>query len=141
MSRQLAVLLIFALSAVGSPAQEAKKEQGNTPAEVVSRKNPITPSANSIAEGKKVFTVDCTMCHGEQGDGKGEVAVSMKLTPPDFSDETAMKKFTDGELFDIISNGRGGMPAEGKRASTNQIWSLVNYVRSFAKKISLPAAK
>jgi mono/diheme cytochrome c family protein len=141
MLRQLAILFIFALFAVGSPAQETTKEQGNAPAEAVSRKNPIKPTASSIAAGKKVFTIDCEMCHGEQGDGKGEVAVSMKLAPPDFRDETAMKKFTDGDLFDVISNGKGGMPAEGKRASENQIWDLVNYVRSFAKKTPPPAEK
>ena len=141
MPRQLVMLLIFGLFAVVSPAQETKNEQGNPPAEAVNRKNPIAPTASSIAAGKKVFTVDCVMCHGEQGDGKGEVAASMNLNPPDFRDETAMKKFTDGELFDVINNGKGGMPPEGKRASANQIWDLVNYVRLFAKKTPPPAAK
>jgi hypothetical protein len=41
----------------------------------------------------------------------------MKLSPADFRDDTAMKKFTDGELFDIVTNGKGGIPPEGKRAA------------------------
>ena len=129
-------------------AQETKKDEQAKPAtdqkaspEVVNRKNPMAPNASSLAEGKKVFTVDCVMCHGPEGDGKGDVAVSMKLTPPDYRDEAAMKKFTDGELFDIITNGKGGMPAEGKRATPEQIWDLVNYVRSFAQKKSASASK
>jgi len=145
MWRQLTALAMFALFTVSSPAQETKTEQGKAPIEqkvppeIVNRKNPVAPSATSIAEGKRLFTIDCVMCHGQEGDGKGEVAMIMKLNPPDYRDETAMKKFTDGELFDIITNGKGGMPAEGKRATPDQIWNLVNYVRSFAHKNPSPA--
>ncbi|MGH9681512.1 MAG: c-type cytochrome [Candidatus Acidiferrales bacterium] len=145
MRKQLTAVAMFAFFAVSSPAQETKTSQGQAPEEqkvppeIVNRKNPVPPSAASIAEGKKLFTIDCVMCHGQEGDGKGDLAVSMKLSPPDYHDETAMKKFTDGELFYIITNGKGGMPAEGKRATPDQIWSLVNYVRSFAQKKPLPA--
>ncbi len=140
-------LATFALLAATSPAQDTKTEQGKAPveekvpADAANRKNPVAPSATSIAEGKKLFTIDCVFCHGQEGNGKGEVAVSMKLTPPDFHDDAAMKKFTDAELFDIISNGKGGMPAEGKRATPEQIWNLINYVRSFATQKPSPAAK
>ena len=147
MWRYLTALIIFVFLTVSSPAQETKNEQGKPPAdqkaspEVVNRKNPVAPSASSIAQGKKLFTIDCVMCHGQEGDGKGELAVAMKLSPPNYRDENAMKKFSDGDLFDIITNGKGGMPAEGKRATAEQIWSLVNYVRSFAQKNPSPSAK
>ncbi len=146
MWRYLAVLAICTFLPAAYRAQGSKEDPGKPAAdqkaapEVVNRKNPITPSANSLAEAKKIFTVDCVMCHGQEGDGKGELAVSMKLTPPDYRDEAAMKKFTDGELFDIISNGKAGMPPEGKRATPTQIWDLVNYVRSFGQKKSPPPA-
>jgi mono/diheme cytochrome c family protein len=147
MWKHLAILAVLAFLAGSSPAQETRNEQGKaageqkTSAEVVDRKNPVAPSASSIAAGKKLFAIDCVICHGQEGDGKGELAVSMKLSPPDYRDEIAMKKFTDGELFEIITNGKGGMPAEGKRATAEQIWNLVNYVRSFAQKQSSPGAR
>lgn len=147
MWRQLTALALFGLLTLSSPAQETKTEQGKAPAEqevspeVVNRKNPVARSATSIAEGKKLFGIDCVMCHGPEGDGKGELAVTMKLSPPDFRDDTAMKKFTDGELFDIITNGIRKMPPEGKRATPEQTWNLVNYVRSFVQKGPSPAAK
>ncbi|MBZ5660226.1 MAG: cytochrome c [Acidobacteriia bacterium] len=147
MRKYFAVLAICTVFSGISSAQETKNEQGKPAAdqkvspEVVNRKNPVVPSASSLAEAKKIFTVDCVMCHGQEGDGKGELAVSMKLTPPDYRNEAAMNKFTDGELFDIITNGKGGMPPEGKRATPEQIWDLVNYVRSFAQKKSSPPAK
>jgi len=147
MWRYLTALVIFVFLTVSSPAQETKNEPEKPPAdqkaspEVVTRKNPVAPSASSIAAGKKLFTIDCVMCHGQEGDGKGELAVTMKLSPPDYRDEIVMKKFTDGELFDIITNGKGGMPSEGNRATAEQIWNLVNYVRSFVQKKSTPAVK
>jgi hypothetical protein len=41
---------------------------------------------------------------------------------------------TDGELFWIISNGKGKMPGGGDRSPEKQRWNLVNLIRSFAKK-------
>src|SRR5450759_1367396 len=90
MWRLVTPLVIFAFLTGSSPAQETKNEPGKVPDEqqaaaaVVNRKNPVAPSASSIAEAKKLFTVDCVMCHGTEGDGKGELAVSMKLSPPDY---------------------------------------------------------
>ena len=44
-----------------------------------------------------------------------------------------LKNATDGELFYIIRNGKRDMPPEGERVKT-EIWNLVNYVRSLAKR-------
>jgi len=53
---------------------------------------------------------------------------------PDFTDPAALKDRTDGELFYIIQKGKGEMPPEGDRAKSEDLWNLVNYVRSFATK-------
>lgn len=147
MRRFLIAVASFGLLTVSSPAQVTKIEPEKALAdrevspEVINRKNPVPPSEDSIAEGKRRFGIDCVMCHGPEGDGKGELAVTLKLSPPDYRDDAVMKKFTDGELFDIITNGRRKMPPEGKRATPEQIWNLVNYVRSFAQKAPTPTTK
>ena len=74
------------------------------------------------------------MCHGKTGDGKGSVGTDMKLTMSDFSDPASLKDKTDGELLYIIKNGKGQMPPEGDRLKGNELWNLVNYVRSLANK-------
>ncbi len=74
------------------------------------------------------------MCHGSDGDGKGDLAVDMKLKLLDYRDPAALRVRSDGELFYIIKNGVGEMPSEGDRAKTDEIWNLVIYIRSFAKK-------
>ena len=74
------------------------------------------------------------MCHGKNGDGKGDMASDLKNVP-DFTKPEALKKRTDGELFYIVRNGEGqDMPPEGDRAKDDDVWNMVNYVRSLAKK-------
>ena len=74
------------------------------------------------------------MCHGKDGDGKGDVGADMKLKVSDFTDPTTLKERTDGELFYIIKFGKADMPPEGARVKTDELWDLVNYIRSLAKK-------
>jgi len=104
------------------------------PVTAAKAENPVKPTAESLARAKKWWTLDCEMCHGTNGGGKGETAKDMKLTLPDFSDPATFKDRTDGELYWIIKNGHNDMPAEGPRISTEQGWDLVNYVRSLGKK-------
>lgn len=138
----LFLLLVLAFSAA---AQEPQKSIGaaassgsQIPAEAAKRANPVKPDENSIAQGKKRFGYDCAMCHGADGDGRGELATSAKLKVPDYRDPATLGDKTDGELYYVIQNGKGDMPKEGDRAKPEEIWNLVNYVRYLAKK-SAPA--
>jgi mono/diheme cytochrome c family protein len=104
------------------------------PVEAAKQQNPVKPSSESIARAKKWWTLDCEMCHGKNGDGKGETAKEMKLTMMDFTNPDTLKGRTDGEIFYVIKNGHNDMPAEGPRVKDEEGWDLVNYVRAFAKK-------
>ena len=103
------------------------------PPEDASRVNPVKPTPESLAKAKKTYAIDCAMCHGDNGDGKGDLAEDMKNVT-DFTKLDALKDRTDGELFHIIRKGKGDMPPEGDRAKNDDVWGLVNYVRAFAKK-------
>jgi mono/diheme cytochrome c family protein len=96
--------------------------------------NPAKPTPESISEGKKIYSYDCALCHGVEGDGKGDLAGEMKLKLRDYRDPSSLKDDTDLDLFNVISKGKGEMPKEADRAETDKMWDLVNYVRSFAKK-------
>ncbi len=96
--------------------------------------NPVKPSPESLARGKRQYGYDCVMCHGKTGDGKGDVAIDMKLKMHDESDPATLKDVSDGALFYIIKKGKDQMPPEAGRVKDEELWDLVNYVRTFAKK-------
>jgi mono/diheme cytochrome c family protein len=96
------------------------------------RPNPVKPTPESIASGKKIYGYDCVQCHAETVDAKTEAAKGAKV--PDLTDPAVLKDRTDGEIFYVIKNGRGDMPLEGDRVKPEQLWDLVNYVRSLARK-------
>jgi len=124
------------LSAKPRATQEksSSTEPPMTP-EDVAKKNPVTPTPEGLAEARKLFGYHCAMCHNKDGDGKGELATEMKLELHDWRDGSTLEKMTDGELFFIISNGKGKMlGGEGDRTPEKMRWNLVNLVRAFGKK-------
>jgi mono/diheme cytochrome c family protein len=127
-------LLGFTLSAQQTPTAPKTPAEPPIPAEAVKQPNPVKSSAESLARAKKWWGLDCSMCHGNNGDGKGDTASDMKLKMSDFTDPATLKDRTDGELFYIIKNGSQDMPPEGTRVKVQENWDLVNYVRSLAKK-------
>jgi mono/diheme cytochrome c family protein len=104
------------------------------PADAKTLVNPVKPTADSQEHARKVYGYDCAMCHGEKGDGKGDVVADLKLTLKDYTDPASLKDLTDGEIFYIIKNGKGKMPGEGERSKPDDLWNMVIYVRSFSKK-------
>jgi mono/diheme cytochrome c family protein len=136
------LLVVFSSLAVSQQNQAEQKPApaspspavAPVPSEAAKITNPVKPTAESIAAGKKYYGYDCAMCHGESGDGKGEVAVAEGYNLKDFRDPETLKNKTDGEMFYILKKGHGKMPAEPVRVTENELWNLVNYVRSLAKK-------
>jgi mono/diheme cytochrome c family protein len=111
----------------------ASTEPKITP-EDAAKKNPVAPTPEGLAEARKLFGYNCAMCHGKVGDGKGDLAADMKLELRDWRDASSIEKMTDGEIFWIVSKGKGKMPGEGDRTAEKVRWNFVNLVRSFAKK-------
>jgi hypothetical protein len=123
---------------VGLHAQDnpdkSKADEYKISPEEQARVNPVKSSPEGLAEARKVFGYDCEMCHGPKGDGKGEVVESMKLTMHDWRDPASLANLTDGEIFYIITKGKGKMMAEGDRVPEKLRWNLVNLVRALAAK-------
>lgn len=100
-------------------------------------KTKVTPE--SQAKAKKLFAIDCALCHGATGDGKTDLAKDMQLTLLDWTDEKSLAGMQDGELFKTIRNGKNKMPAEDAgRAKDDEVWNLIVYIRSLGK--AQPAA-
>ena len=132
------LLLVLALPAqqqqTSTPKPTTTTPYAAIPVQAIKEPNPVKATPESLARARRWWGLDCAMCHGAAGDGKGETARDMKLTVVDFTDPATLKDRTDGELFYIIKNGHQDMPPEGPRIKTEEGWDLVNYVRAFAKK-------
>jgi hypothetical protein len=100
----------------------------------IDKKNPVKPSPEGLAAARKTYAYDCAMCHGPKGDGKGDIVDSMKLTMHDWRDAASLEGKTDGEIFYIITKGKGKMMGEGDRLPETMRWNVVNLVRSYSKK-------
>jgi cytochrome c6 len=90
------------------------------------------PSATRAqGDAAKVFKANCALCHGDDGSGNSPTGKALKAKDLR-SDE--VQKQTDAELVEVISKGRGKMPAFGSKFSPDVIKSLVAYIRQLAKK-------
>ncbi len=132
------VLLLLPLHAFPQepqkPTEEKPATESKSSSETGKQVNPVKPTPSSIASGKKSYTYDCAMCHGKEGAGDGDLAGDMHLKLRDYRDPAALKDLTDGEIYSIIANGKGKMTGEESRMKPAQIWDMVNYLRSLAKK-------
>lgn len=120
--------------APAAPTGVAATADAAKPAAGGERKNPVKATPEGLAAIKKLYGYDCAMCHGASGDGKGDVAASMNLTLKDWRSAPTLAGMSDGDLFDVITKGKGKMVGEGDRLKPEQAWNMVHYVRSLAKK-------
>jgi mono/diheme cytochrome c family protein len=107
--------------------------QGNPDAAKI--KNPVAASPESIATGKQIYTRYCATCHGTNGQGGSGSDISPPA--PNLTDDEWKRGSTDGEIFDVIKNGvqpELSMEPWGDRIKDEDIWNVVNFVRSLAKK-------
>jgi len=128
----LLVLGIAGLAGVDSaesPEQAAQVPE-KIPASAREIKNPVPATPDSVADGKLIYSSQCTMCHGSAGDGKGDLAARFHYTMPDFTTAETQRAGTDGEWFYVLTHGHGKMSGEGDRLSEKVRWNLVNYLRS-----------
>lgn len=132
----------FGFAQQSNDKQAAEAPSGPIPADAAAKKNPVKPTTEGLAEARKLYGYHCAMCHGKDGDGKGDLATDMKLPLKDWREAGALSNYSDGELFYIITNGRGKMVGgEGDRTKEEIRWNLVNLVRSFSQKSAAGPAK
>ncbi|MGD0859742.1 MAG: cytochrome c [Terracidiphilus sp.] len=119
------ILLVLVSTSAAGRAQES------APAST----NPVKPTAASQEKAKGLFARDCALCHGDNGNGKTDVAASMSVTLDDWTQAKALAAKSDQELFNTIRKGKGDkMPPEDVgRAKNDEVWNLIIYIRNLPK--------
>jgi mono/diheme cytochrome c family protein len=98
--------------------------------------NPVAYSPASVARGKSHFLQNCQSCHDEDGRARSAaVAIAADLTEP-----ARWKHGTaDAQVFSTIKNGAGdNMPPFGGDLKDEQIWEIVNFIRSIGPEGNRP---
>jgi cytochrome c5 len=131
-------LIVFEIAALTPTLAAPPSPQEAAPAPA----NHVKVTAASQDKAKKLYAVDCTICHGETGDGKTDLAKDMQLNLADWTDPQTLAGKSDQELFNIIRKGKDKMPPEdASRAKDDEVWNLVVYLRSLSKAQPAPAPK
>lgn len=93
--------------------------------------NPLEPTSQNLERGKKVYTVYCASCHGDQGDGQGLLFTSKKYSyPPASLLSDKMRNVPDGEIYHVITVGWGIMAEHGSMIRPDDRWKAVLYIRN-----------
>jgi mono/diheme cytochrome c family protein len=126
--------LLFVSSAVLllSAALVAQPKPWVVPANFKTMKNPVAKSEASNKAGMALYTKNCASCHGKVGLGDGVKARTLKDFPGDFS-KVDFQGQSDGDHFYKTKFGRGEMPKYEGKLTDDDIWNLVNFMRTFKK--------
>jgi mono/diheme cytochrome c family protein len=91
----------------------------------------LTTGVQAQTDAAKIYKTNCELCHGP--DGSGNTGTGKALHAQDLrSDE--IQKQSDAALSEVISKGRGKMPAFGAKFKPDDITKLVAYIRTLAAK-------
>ncbi len=77
----------------------------------------ILTSDNKFKKGRQIYSENCTMCHGENGDGNGHAAAAIKNPKP--CDFTVGKFKYGSNLKQIIKTITEGVPNTAMPAWNN----------------------
>lgn len=92
--------------------------------------NPVQADAISLQRGEILFSIYCSLCHGEDGQGDGPLARYYEERPLRPLTSTNIASQFDGQLFRTISEGFSRMPPQAEALSPRERWDVINYVRT-----------
>ena len=93
--------------------------------------SPLPSGSQKDSDASALFAKNCATCHGK--DGKAKTFKAKFNHARNLTDSEWQASVTDERLLNSITNGRGHMPAWGKKLSEAEINSLVAYVRQLKK--------
>jgi len=120
---------------------ERDPDEGDPPAEY-QKTNPLDVTIDNIDAGKRIWTRECAVCHGDEGQGQGLYRAGIEPVPPDFNDPGTYNTYKDADYFWRVSEGVPwtAMPTWKLVYNETERWQLVMYIRTmFTKTTPQPA--
>jgi mono/diheme cytochrome c family protein len=92
---------------------------------------PLTPAL--LHQGQMRFNTYCQPCHDKTGSGQGIVPTRVPTWQPSNLTEDRVVQFADGDIFNVITNGRRSMPAYRFQIVVEDRWAIIAYVRALQR--------
>ena len=99
--------------------------------------DPLEYTAENLEEGKRLYNINCTPCHGEKGEGNGQLIELPGGGDGPFTSrpqpyKTLLPPLKDGGIFYSVSYGKNMMGGYGFQLSVNERWQVIHYIKSLA---------
>lgn len=89
--------------------------------------NPLDSTQINLAKGKELFEIYCSICHGNKGDGQGNLVKREKiLGVPSYND--IGRAITTGGIYHTIYYGKNAMGSFANQLKEEERWQVVAYV-------------
>jgi mono/diheme cytochrome c family protein len=93
---------------------------------------PVEPTQALAARGRERYAIYCQPCHAKSGDGKGILFERGGVPTPSYH-EPRIREMADGEMFDVITNGKGLMKPYRYPVPAQDRWAIIAHVRSLQR--------
>ena len=91
--------------------------------------NPLEITLENLQRGQEVYNTFCIVCHGQRGESDGAVVGPDRFPAPTSLHDATIKAYSDGSIYQVISNGKGKMQGYADKIVPEDRWAVVNYVR------------
>jgi mono/diheme cytochrome c family protein len=93
---------------------------------------PLGVTRELMERGQQRFNITCAMCHGAAAMGNGIVKQHGLATVVSLQDDR-IRKMSDGEIFNTITNGKNTMMAYGPNILVADRWAIIAYLRALQR--------
>lgn len=98
---------------------------------------------NPIKDGEELYQKNCSVCHGDKGDGNTWVSHELNPKPKNFTDPLVIKTLNRKKMYEAITKGRSGtaMQPFKTQLSEAEINLIIDYIQTAFMKIDIKAKK
>jgi len=99
--------------------------------------DPLEASTENLAEGKRLYDINCSPCHGEKGEGNGQLIELPGGGDGPFASrpqpyKTLLPPLKDGSIFYTVSYGKNMMGPYAFQLDVKERWQVIHYIKGLA---------
>ncbi len=94
----------------------------------------IAATEENVAEGERLYNINCWHCHGKKGKNDGPIFKSKKMPGPSWPSYSAdyIKTLADGKMYHSITYGKGLMGPHAPMLTPDERWQVIHYLRKLS---------